>query len=82
MEQATTIDLTKARAQTRAMAATINHEVAPCPTFTMASQNVATVATLFDMLSAPSTDGVDRVHHQLTDILRAATEQQEKSSLQ
>jgi hypothetical protein len=38
-------------------------------------------AVLLDTLPAPSTDAVDRVYHQLRDILGVAAEQQAESSL-
>jgi hypothetical protein len=38
--------------------------------------------TLLDTLPAPSTDKVNKVYHQLRDILNVATEQEEESSLQ
>jgi hypothetical protein len=82
MEWATTIDFTKAQARARVIAAAINHEGTPHPTFTRASQNVATVAALFDTLSEPSTDGVGKVYQRLKDILGVAAEQQAESSLQ
>jgi hypothetical protein len=63
-EQATTIDLTKARARARAITAAINHEGIPHLTFARASQNVvATAATstwmdtfvVFSNVETPST---------------------------
>jgi hypothetical protein len=69
MERPIMIDLTKAQAQARATAAAINREGAPHPTFTRASQNMAAVAALLDTLSAPSSDGVDKVYRQFNDIL-------------
>jgi hypothetical protein len=75
MKRATTIDLTKARALARAITATINHEGMLCPTFTRASQNVAVAMVLLDTLPVPSTDGVDKVYHQLRHILDIAIEQ-------
>jgi uncharacterized membrane protein len=62
--------------------AIINGERPPCPTFTRASQNVVVVAALLDTLLMPSADGVDKVCHQLNDILGVAAKQQAKSSLQ
>jgi hypothetical protein len=47
-----------------------------------ASQNMAVVVALLYTLPAPSTNGVDRVYHQLGDILGVAAEQQAKNSLQ
>jgi hypothetical protein len=46
-KRATTVNFTKARAQARAVAAAINHEAPPRPTFVKASQNVAAAVTLF-----------------------------------
>jgi hypothetical protein len=69
-----TIDLTKAQARAKAVDATINCELPPCPAFTRVSQNVAAVATLLDTLFVPSTNGADRVYHQLKDILSVAIE--------
>jgi hypothetical protein len=43
---------------------------------------VAADAVLLDTLPAPSTGKVDKVYHQLRDILAVATEQQAKRSLQ
>jgi hypothetical protein len=80
MERVATIDFTKAQAQARPIVAAINHEGTPHPTFASASQNVTT--TLLDTLPALSTDGVDKVCHQLKDILGVATKQQAESSLQ
>jgi hypothetical protein len=37
---------------------------------------------LLDTLSMPSTDGVDKVYHQLKNILGIATKQQAESTLQ
>jgi hypothetical protein len=76
MVQATSIDFTKARARARALAATINHEGMPHPTFARASQNMAATVVLLDTLSVPSIDGVDRVYHLLRDILGVAAKQQ------
>jgi hypothetical protein len=80
-ERATTIDFTKARAQVRAIITAINHEGAPRPTFTKASQNVAAAAVLLDTLPSPSTDGLDTVYRQLRDILSVAAEQQAEVSV-
>jgi hypothetical protein len=43
---------------------------------------MAVVAVLLDTLLTTSTNGVDRVYHQLKDILGIATEPQVESSLQ
>jgi hypothetical protein len=59
------VDLTNTRAQARDVIAATNHEEPPCPTFTRASQTLAIVAALLDTLPTPSTDGVDKVYHQL-----------------
>jgi hypothetical protein len=75
MEQAATIDFTKAQARARAVAAVINHEATPCPTFVKVSHNVVVVAALLDTLLVHSTDGVGKVYHQPKDILGVATEQ-------
>jgi hypothetical protein len=69
MERATSIDFTKARAQARAVTTAVDHE-GP-----QASQNVVAAATLLDTLPMPSIDGVDKVYHQLKDILDVATTQ-------
>jgi hypothetical protein len=61
-ECATAIDYTKARAQSRVIATTINHKGTPHPTFPRASQNVAAAVTLLDTLPAPSTDEVSMVY--------------------
>jgi hypothetical protein len=68
-ERATTINFTKARAQARAIAATINREGPPHLTFTTASQNMAIAAAILDTLLVPSTDGVDKVYRHLKNIL-------------
>jgi hypothetical protein len=71
-EQVLTIDL--------AIAA-VNCEWRQRPTFARASQNMVAVATLLYTLPAPSAEGLDRVYHQLKDILRIAAAQQAESSL-
>jgi hypothetical protein len=73
------VDLTKARA--RAVAATINREGPPQPTFSRANENVVAAVALLDTLPAPSIDRVDKVFCQLKDILGVATAQQAESSL-
>jgi hypothetical protein len=62
--------------------ATPNHEERQLPTFARASQNVAAVVVLLDMLSAPSTDGVGMVYQQLKNILGTTAVQQAESTLQ
>jgi hypothetical protein len=42
---------------------------------------MAAAAMLLDILPVPSTDGIDKVYHQLKDILGVATAQQAESSL-
>jgi hypothetical protein len=81
-ERAATIDFTKAQAQAMPVVTTINCEGPPRPTFAKASQNMAVVVALLYTLPAPSTNGVDRVYHQLGDILGVAAEQQAENSLQ
>jgi hypothetical protein len=51
------------------------------PTFTRASQNVATVVVLLDTLPLPSTDRVGEVYGRLKSILITAATQQAESSL-
>jgi hypothetical protein len=80
MERAAAIDLTIARARARVVAAAINLEGTPRPTFARSSQNMA--VALLDTLSAPSTNGVDKVYYQLRAILGIATKQKVESSLQ
>jgi hypothetical protein len=63
------------------MAAALNREGLPRPTFTRASQNVSTIVALLDTLPAPSTDELDKVYHQLKDILGVTFVQQVKSLL-
>jgi hypothetical protein len=58
-----------------AIAATINHDGTPHPTFARASQNMAAVTVLLHTLPAPATNGVDKVYCQLNDILSIAVEQ-------
>jgi hypothetical protein len=43
---------------------------------------MAAATALLDTLSVPSTDGVDKVYHQLKNILGIATKQQAESTLQ
>jgi hypothetical protein len=81
-ERAATINLIKARAQARAIAAAINREGMLRPTFARASQNVAVAVALLDTLPEPSTDRVDRLYCQLKGILGVAAEQQAENSLQ
>jgi hypothetical protein len=81
-EQDMKVYLTKAHARARVVAATINREGPPHPTFVRASQNVATVTTLLDTFDAASINGMDKVYHQLKDILGVSTVQQAESSLQ
>jgi hypothetical protein len=45
-------------------------------TFAQASQSVAAAATLWDTLPPPSADGVNRLYHQLGEILAITTAQQ------
>jgi hypothetical protein len=52
------------------------------PTFAKANQNVALVATLLDMLPAPSTNRVSAVYQRLKSILDTDAAQQAESSLQ
>jgi hypothetical protein len=51
------------------------------PTFTRASQNVATVVVLLDTLPLPSNDRVGEVYGRLKSILITAAMQQVESSL-
>jgi hypothetical protein len=60
----------------------VGHAEWQLPTFTRASQNVATVAVLLDTLPAPSTDQVGTVYQQLKNILGTTTTQHVESSLQ
>jgi hypothetical protein len=61
------VDLTTTQAQAKGVILTISHEGGGGQhhAFTKASQNVAAVATLLDMLPPPSVDGVDRLYCQL-----------------
>jgi hypothetical protein len=45
------------------------------PTIARASQNMAAVATLLDMLPAHSTNAVDKLYRQLGEILAISTAQ-------
>jgi hypothetical protein len=76
MERPGIIDLTKAQARARAVGTSINHEGAPRPTFVRASQNVAAAVALLETIPTPSTDGADKVYHQLKDILGVTAMQQ------
>jgi hypothetical protein len=69
------VDLTKARARARAVVTAINCKGAPCLAFARASQNVVVVVELLDTLPVPSTDVVDKEHHELKDILGVAIAQ-------
>jgi hypothetical protein len=51
-----------------------------CPTFTKASQNVATTDMLLDTLPPSSTEGVDRLYCQLGEILTIVAAQQAECS--
>jgi hypothetical protein len=77
------MDLTITRAQSKGVTPAISHEGGggQHPTFARASQNVAIVATLLDMLPPPSIDGVDWLYHQLGEILTIATTPQAECSL-
>jgi hypothetical protein len=75
MERAIIVDLTKARTWARAAADAMNHEGAPHPAFTWGIQTVATAAAQLDTLHASSTIEVDKVYHQLKDILSIAATQ-------
>jgi hypothetical protein len=81
MEWAMMVVLTNGWAQARDVTATINHEGTQRPTFARASQNVAMIDVLLDTLPAPTTDGVDKVYHQLKDIIDITTMQQAESSI-
>jgi hypothetical protein len=63
------VDLAGTRAQAKGVALAVSHEGGQCPAFTRAGQNVATVVMLLGTLPPPSTDGVDRLYHQLGEIL-------------
>jgi hypothetical protein len=54
---------------------------AQCPAFTRASQNVAMVAMFLDIVLTPSANEVDKVYHQLKDILGITTARQVENSL-
>jgi hypothetical protein len=71
-KQASTIDFSKAQAQARATAAAINHEGPLRPIFARVSQNMAAAVALLDNLPKPFADGVDKVYHQLKDVLGVA----------
>jgi hypothetical protein len=62
-------------------AMTTNHEEQWLPTFTRASENVATAAILLDTSPAPSIDGVGEVYLWLKNILSTAAALQAESSL-
>jgi hypothetical protein len=70
------VDLATTRAQAKGVAPAICHEESYCLTFARAGQNVAATAMLLDMLPPASTDEVDRLYHQLGEILAIATMQQ------
>jgi hypothetical protein len=75
-ERVAAINYSKDCARARAIAITINHEGMPHPTFPRASQNIAAVVALLDILPTPSIDEVGKVYEQLKGILGVATEQQ------
>jgi hypothetical protein len=81
IEWAIMVDLTNARDQARDFATTISCKGTLCSTIVGASQNMAAMVTLLDTLPTHSVDGVDKVYHQLKDILGIATTQQVESSL-
>jgi hypothetical protein len=81
MERAITVDLTNSRSRASGIAAMINREEAQRPAFARASQNMAMAATLLDTLHAPSTGGVNKVYHQLKDIIGITAAQLIESSL-
>jgi hypothetical protein len=66
IERCITVDLTNARARAR----------------DIVNQNVSTAAALLDTLLSPSTDEVDKLYHELKDILSIAATPQVESSLQ
>jgi capsular polysaccharide biosynthesis protein len=76
------VDLTNTRAQARDIATTINREGTQRLTFAMASQNLATAASLLNTFPASFADGVDKVYHQLKDILSIIATHQAESSLE
>jgi hypothetical protein len=67
------VDLATAQAHARDVAAAINCEGRQRPAFARASQNMVMVAMLLDPLPTPSTKGVDKLYHQLKDILDITT---------
>jgi hypothetical protein len=66
------VDLTTTRARARDIAVAINHEGTHHPAFARDSRNVAVVAALQNTSPTPSTNRVDKVYHQLKDILNIA----------
>jgi hypothetical protein len=76
------INLAKARARARAVVTTMNHDRAPRPTFSRASQNVVATTALLDTLPTPSSDGADKVYLQLKGTLSVTAMQKAESSLQ
>jgi hypothetical protein len=77
-----TVDLTTTRAKDRDVTANNNRKGTKRPAFARASQNMATVAMLLDTLLTPSSNEVEKVYHQLKDILGIFTMKQAESSLQ
>jgi hypothetical protein len=82
MEQAIMVELTKAQTWARTVVDAMNYEGVPHPAFTRATQTVATAAAQLDTLHASSAAEVDKVYHQLMDILSVAATQQVEISLQ
>jgi hypothetical protein len=69
VERILMVDLVTTRAQAKGVTPAISHDGGQHLTFARASQNVVMAATLLDTLPPPSTDGMDRLYHQLGEIL-------------
>jgi hypothetical protein len=75
------VNLTNAQPSDRDLTTAINREGAQCPAFARASQNMVVMAALLDTLPTPTTDGVNKVYHQLKEILGIADTHQVESYL-
>jgi hypothetical protein len=68
VERILTIDFVATQALAEGTSPVINREEGQQPTFTRASQTMATTTTSLNLLSPTSTDWVDRMHCQLVEI--------------
>jgi hypothetical protein len=69
------VDLTATQAQVKGAVPIISRDGGQRPSFTRAGQNVVAAALLLDTLPPPLAKGVDRLCHQLGEILAIAAAQ-------